>query len=352
MRTASLLASSCPARRTSSYLLQPRIIRLTHTMPATNDQQQQQQPPSATPRADATAAADKKKTTTIPKGKKEVKILMLHGYTQSGPIFSSKTKALSKFLTKALGAPPLNLHPTLIYPTAPHRLRVSDIPGYVGGTDDPNDDDTSDHWGWFRRDEATGAYRGFEAGMQAVASALRASGPVDGVIGFSQGGALAALVASALERPWRQPPSPPSPPSPSSPSSPSPPSPTPNPNSWLPSLRSANGGRSLRFCVVYSGFYAPHEGFRWLYQDPPLATPTLHYLGSLDTVVDEARSRGLADRCRDPVVLVHPGAHYVPVAKDWVAPLAGWLRQRFLDPEPEPEPEPETEVDEKNKESV
>ncbi|KAI1641530.1 serine hydrolase-domain-containing protein [Biscogniauxia mediterranea] len=351
MRIISLLGPSFLARRTSSHLLQQaRTIRLTHTMSATNEQQQQQTH-AAGPQADATAT-DKKKT-AIPKGKREIKILMLHGYTQSGPLFSSKTKALAKLLTKALGPAPLNLHPTLIYPTAPHRLRLSDIPGYVppssgvDGDDGNDDDEASDNWGWFRKDEATGAYRGFEAGMHAIADAVRASGgPVDGVLGFSQGGAMAALVAAALEHPYRSPPPPPSPsPSSSSSSAPSSSSSASAADySWVSALREANGGRALRFCVVYSGFYAPHGGFRWLYEDPPLATPSLHFLGGLDTVVDEARSRGLVERCRDPVVLVHPGGHYVPVAKDWVVPLVGWLRQRYLE---EPEPDEEGKKDKK-----
>ncbi|KAI1486842.1 serine hydrolase FSH [Biscogniauxia mediterranea] len=321
-------------------------------MSATN--KQQQQTPAAGPQAADATATDKKKM-AIPKGKREIKILMLHGYTQSGPLFSSKTKALAKLLTKALGPAPLNLHPTLIYPTAPHRLRLSDIPGYVGpssssgaGDDGNDDEEASDNWGWFRKDEATGAYRGFEAGIHAIADAVRGSGgPVDGVIGFSQGGAMAALVAAALEHPYRSPPSssPTSPPSSSSPSSPSPSSASTD-YTWVSALRDANNGRALRFCVVYSGFYAPQDGFRWLYEDPPLATPSLHFLGGLDTVVDEARSRGLVERCRDPVVLVHPGGHYVPVAKDWVVPLVGWLRQRYL------EPEPDEEEDKKEKESV
>ncbi|KAK6952484.1 hypothetical protein Daesc_007023 [Daldinia eschscholtzii] len=267
----------------------------------------------------------------IPKGKTEMKILMLHGYTQSGPLFSSKTKALAKLLAKAVSPAPFNLHPTFLFPTAPHRLRPSDIPGYVppeGVTAEDADDDVSDSWAWFRKDEATGAYRGFEQGMHAIATAIAdAGGDVDGVCGFSQGGAVAALVASALEHPHRDLP----------PSRPSEAAAAAEPEaaadwSWVPALRKANNNKPLRFCVIYSGFYAPLDSLRWLY-DPPIATPTLHFLGSLDTVVEESRSKGLVERCKDPTVIVHPGGHYVPVAKDWAMALVGWLRQRYVDPE-------------------
>ncbi|KAI1803471.1 serine hydrolase FSH [Daldinia bambusicola] len=268
----------------------------------------------------------------IPNGKTELKILMLHGYTQSGPSFSSKTKALAKLLTKAVSPPPYNLHPTLLFPTAPHRLRPSDIPGYVppeAAAGEAPEEEEPDSWAWFRKDEATGEYRGFEAGMHTIAKAIADAGGVDGVCGFSQGGAVAALVASALELPHRDPPPSSSPSSSSSDPTPSSPAAA---WSWVPALRAANNNRPLRFCVVYSGFYAPLDSLAWLYA-PPIATPTLHFLGSLDTVVEESRSKGLVERCRDPAVVVHPGGHYVPVAKDWAMALVGWLRQRCDEPE-------------------
>jgi hypothetical protein len=61
--------------------------------------------------------------------------------------------------------------------------------------------------------------------------------------------------------------------------------------------------------------------------EPKVRTPTLHYLGSLDTVVEEGRSKGLVERCEEPVVVVHPGGHYVPVSKEWVMPLVGFVRK-------------------------
>ncbi|KAI1506019.1 hypothetical protein F5X99DRAFT_366885 [Biscogniauxia marginata] len=72
MKTASSFARSFTPHRASHF--QPQT-RLTHTyfplMSAINGQQ-----PPASAQA---GAADKKKTVSIPKGRKEVKILMLHG---------------------------------------------------------------------------------------------------------------------------------------------------------------------------------------------------------------------------------------------------------------------------------
>ncbi|KAK1997454.1 hypothetical protein LX36DRAFT_70400 [Colletotrichum falcatum] len=244
-----------------------------------------------------------------PSGKREVKILMLHGKTQSGPLFRSKTRALEKLVAKSLG--PFNLVPSLLYPTGPNKLSPRDIPGFVPDEEGGEDQDI-DSWAWWRKDESTGAYRFLADGISAVADAVREAGGdggVDGVLGFSQGGAFAALLTAMLETPHRA-------------------------EDKIPevlrapvqALREANGGRPLKFAAIYSGFYAPPEDLRWAYE-PKIKTPTLHFIGSLDTVVDESRSQGLVDRCEDPVVVVHPGGHYVPISKEWAMPLIGFIKK-------------------------
>lgn len=234
------------------------------------------------------------------------------GYTQSGPLFRSKTRALEKMLAKSLN--PFHLHPTLIYPTAPNRLSPADIPGYQSSTSEAADEEspeTTDAWAWFRKDEASGSYRLLDEGMSHLAQCIRddAGGHVDGVIGFSQGGFVASLLAAVLEPDRKLPES------------------AAASDSWATKLREANGGRALKFAVVYSGFYAPQADLAWLYEPGKISTPTLHFIGSLDTVVEEGRSRGLVARCEEPVVVVHPGGHYVPVSKEWVNPLVGFVRK-------------------------
>ncbi|KAK3952668.1 serine hydrolase-domain-containing protein [Pseudoneurospora amorphoporcata] len=279
---------------------------------------------------------------------KEVRILMLHGYTQSGPLFRAKTRALEKQVVKALA--PLNLVPTLIYPTAPNRLSVLEIPGYEpspgGSNSDPGEEtELADSWAWFRREEPTWNYRFIGEGFERLAEVMRAvneegrevvdgivtegsagaangaerkemdgvvrSEVIDGVIGFSQGGAMAAMLAAALDHP-------------SSPGGHPRPVLTPEHQGWAKQIRDANKGQPLKFCVSYSGFFALPPELGWLWE-PKVKTPTMHVLGSLDTVVEESRSRRLVEACEDPVVVVHPGGHFVPVKKEWVAPLVGFI---------------------------
>jgi hypothetical protein len=49
--------------------------------------------------------------------------------------------------------------------------------------------------------------------------------------------------------------------------------------------------------------------------------------------VDESRSQGLVERCEDPLVLTHPGGHYVPVNKEWVMPVAGFIKKCLEGPD-------------------
>ncbi|EEY16157.1 conserved hypothetical protein [Verticillium alfalfae VaMs.102] len=268
--------------------------------------------------------------------KKEFKILMLHGklcassvlhlsfyqvppiigcYTQSGPLFRSKTRALEKLLAKALT--PLNLTLNCIYPTAPIKLNPADIPGYQPPADDAEDMPAPDSWpGSARRDNPSDArqpsYIGLRRGHVGHRSRPSASVRPDRCSPRLQPGGrrAAALVAAALETPHRAIPA--------------------DQAAWVTALREANDGRGLRFAAVYSGFFAVDESLAWCFE-PKIRTPTIQFIGSLDTVVDEGRSRALVDRCEEAAVVVHPGGHYVPISKEWAMALAGYVKHHAQD---------------------
>lgn len=221
---------------------------------------------------------------------------------------------MSKMMAKALPG----FSAERIYPTGPHRLRPADIPGFQpregAGAGAEEEEEQLDAFGWFLHDEEAGPLRGLEAGMRAIADAIEEVGGVDGVLGFSQGGAVGALVAAALEDHHELP------------EDGAAEGAAAEHAPWVRRLREANGGRPLRFCVVYSGFVArPGAGLGWLYERG-IRTPTCHFFGSGDTVVEEPRCRALAEKCVGAEVVVHPGGHHVPVRKEWVAPLLGFLK--------------------------
>ncbi|KAI9788179.1 MAG: hypothetical protein M1833_003117, partial [Piccolia ochrophora] len=250
-----------------------------------------------------------------------LKVLMLHGYTQSGPLFHSKTRALEKSLTRHLRTHPslptsLRARPLeLLYPTAPHRVVApspSPFPGSSssttsafsapssGPTPDTTNEEAGDTYAWWRKDESTGQYTGLEAGLAAVADVLAREGPVVGVVGFSQGAALAAMVASLLE-PGRSEAfgSPPS--SAASPGESGAGEGIRFPSSFLPLTTAATEEAvpvhpPLLFALCYAGFRAPAPRYDAFYA-PRIATPVLNVWGTLDAVVGEERWEGLVGAC-------------------------------------------------------
>jgi hypothetical protein len=251
---------------------------------------------------------------------KPIKILMLHGFTQSGPLFYAKTRALEKNLKKAF---PAGL--TLSYPTAPIRLHPSDLT-FGSGLDTEQSaetDEPPDAWGWWRRkgDTEPYTYEGMEQGWQKIATVLQEEGPFDGVIGFSQGGAAAGMLAALLEPGRRE---------------------------AFEKLQSSGGMRypesfekdtgyitdvihpPLKFAVSYSGFGASNHPLYKGFYEPKIRTPMLHFLGSLDTVVEEKRSLRLVEACEhsEGRVIYHPGGHFLPSSqKQFVGALIGFIKE-------------------------
>lgn len=270
--------------------------------------------------------------TTNDSSPRKLKILMLHGFTQSGPLFHAKTRALEKNLEKQFPAEPkagyLPAYPggiELHYPTAPIKLEVNDIPGYeVDG-----DKESPEAYGWWRRkgDSEPFRYEGMELGLERIAEVLKQEGPFDGVIGFSQGGAAAGIVASLLEDGRRD---------------------------AFEQAQSKGGMRypdsftqdtgymtdmvqvPLKFAVSYSGFGAATNPLYQAFYVPKIKTPMLHFLGSVDTVVEESRSLRLVDACVQgrgveggvQRVIYHPGGHFLPSSqKQYVAALVAFIKE-------------------------
>ncbi|KAJ5372603.1 Serine hydrolase FSH [Penicillium concentricum] len=250
-----------------------------------------------------------------------LKLLMLHGYTQSGTLFHAKSRALTKHIQKAF---PLH-EVSAIYPTAPIRLRPADIPGYEPSSESSPDDEI-ESYGWWRRSNTANPplYTGIEEGLAAVARTLKEEGPFDGVIGFSQGAALAAMVAALLE-PGRK-------------------------ESFEHFSKISTDGAAgmvipapfgeeglhpqLKFAVCYSGFRAPGARYRAFYEEPAIQTPVLHVLGSLDAVVEESRSRALVEACvgepeKDGLVVWHPGGHFLPSQRPYLDAAVLFIREQM-----------------------
>jgi len=263
---------------------------------------------------------------------------MLHGYTQSGPLFRAKTRALEKNLQKAFPA-----GVTLVYPTAPIHLYKADIPNWDTINSAPEstaigpaeDEEGTDAWGWWRRkgDAEPYTYEGMELGFEKIADVLSTEGPFDGIIGFSQGGAAAGMVASLLEPGRRD----------------AFEKAQPQGGMRYPESFEKDSGfitdvihPPFKFVVSYSGFGASTHKLYSAFYDPKIVTPMLHFIGSVDTVVEEKRSLRLVEACADggangKRVVYHPGGHFVPSSqKQFVGALIGFIREVMAESEPKP----------------
>ncbi|NXT16996.1 OVCA2 Esterase, partial [Prunella fulvescens] len=116
---------------------------------------------------------------------------------------------------------------------------------------------------------------GLEESLSAVAAALAEHGPFDGLLGFSQGAALAAMVCA---------------------------------------LRARGDPRfPVAFAVLVAAFASRAPAHGHFYREP-IALPSLHVVGDTDAVIAAPLSRELAQCFVEPVVLTHPGGHFIPAA--------------------------------------
>lgn len=146
-----------------------------------------------------------------------------------------------------------------------------------------------------------------------MAKVLQEEGPFDGVMGFSQGAALAAMVTSLLE--------------------------TGRADAFarvkdgmaFPSSFAELQHPPLKFGVCFSGLLNKHEKYTAFYE-PKIQTPVLHVLGSMDTIVEESESLALADRCVDGGagnIIRHAGTHTVPTSERDIAAVIQFIRSVY-----------------------
>ena len=271
---------------------------------------------------------------------KPLRILFLHGFTQNPTLFSAKTAALRKAIIKAFsGQQGYDTH--FSYPAGSQRLLATDIPGFDPTAVESSPEDEIEAWGWWvKRVRGGGSgntpasdivYEGLEKTLDVVADCIRNEGPFDGAIGFSQGAAAAAMIASLLEGAGRRRAF-------DERSSQATKQETPYPKSFLSDDTEHQGNEAesfiqppLKFAVCYSGFRAPENGRYSAFYDPKIKTPVLHVQGQVDVVVDEARSQALIEVCEGGPdrVVIHPGGHFVPSQKPWLDAVVGFIKTRM-----------------------
>lgn len=223
---------------------------------------------------------------------------MLHGYAQSGDIFRHKVRKLEDELRQRYD------DAEFIYLDAPMKLETNDIPG-LKSSNHGNDHEMR---AWFDLRIVHDPPKGLHHSLAFLAGVLETQGPFDGVIAFSQGTVVGAMVASLLQGIVRE-------------------------RAYDMALQqSANilpypeAFRNVRHpSFKFALFYATRVGVGrysdWMYQHPRIATPFCHFFGRLDPMISyEERDTVLAklSNAESPKMVAHIGGHFVPVDRESV----------------------------------
>ena len=181
------------------------------------------------------------------------------------------------------------------YPTSPLNLwDVLDVPV-------AEQEARTDLHGWWKNLDIVSPYNELDMALLYLTDYIAQEGPFDGVVGFSQGAAIAFMLASLCES-------------------------TPARAAALAAqaapVSCSAPQKPFTFAIAVSGFRGSLPYYDGFYE-PKIATPSLHVVANWDTVLDERGPAMLVSACEGARVVRHPGAH--------VFPSCGSALRRMLD---------------------
>jgi len=220
------------------------------------------------------------------------KVLMLHGNAQSGASFESKTRFFKNLLQNACPSFPGGVE--LFYPTAPHRI--------LPASSTTGDEGDFDAWTWGFGDYTTEVMQGYGQTIRYMLEVIRTAGPFIGIVGFSAGAATAHILVSIAERRA---------------------SPELMQNLQMDSRFLPP---PFHFAICSSGFILSHPQYKSLYY-PRVQTPVLHFVGNFDPVIPQDHTLKLAGRCKNRLIVYHPGAHFMPRGKIFQEAMQDFIKK-------------------------
>eukprot|EP01118_Nematostelium_gracile_P017504 TRINITY_DN749_c0_g1_i2.p1 TRINITY_DN749_c0_g1~~TRINITY_DN749_c0_g1_i2.p1 ORF type:complete len:226 (+),score=62.19 TRINITY_DN749_c0_g1_i2:51-728(+) len=217
-----------------------------------------------------------------------LRVLVLHGYFQSGSMMEAKTGSFRKIIkTIAKNA-------EFVFINAPHRIDPET--DYVH----PGEPIEEDVYKWWKTDSnwlITKEYVGVEQSIKHIQQIFREKGPFDGVLGFSQGGVLTSILVGLNQD-------------------------TPTEENPI----------SFKFAVIGSANPPTVPEYRENIvrkSTENSLVPTLHIYGMNDTLVLPQYSEDHLKLYPNAQVLVHEGGHYLPV-NSTAKPILREFFQKFV----------------------
>lgn len=179
------------------------------------------------------------------------------------------------------------------------------------------DEEDKDHqrvWGYGEPDDKI---RGLETSIWRILDFLYEKGPFIGIVGFSSGAAMAAIITSILEKtdigdisPWK----------------------VSKPKfiglDYLAYASFQVNHQKLHFTVCLSGFRLDNKCYDTFYS-PNIETPIFHTVGELDSMISSTQTENLMRCCKRSWLFEFFGGHYVPQSKEFLEfsqSLASFLR--------------------------
>ncbi|PKI82300.1 dihydrofolate reductase [Malassezia vespertilionis] len=210
---------------------------------------------------------------SIPK----LKVLVIHGYATNGAVFKRRTSALQKACRDVA---------EFVFVNGP--LHVRALPSASNpepGEPNPADPVEKQARAWWRHDGDV--YRGWDNSAMFLQTVFQEHGPFDGIMGFSQGGSVTAVITAALEHP-----------------------------SLVPEMHGKFQELPFKFAINISGFRPADQKFDALFE-PKIATPMLIIIGMNDFLVEPKTTETLLSICEQSRIVHHDGGHYLPTNASW-----------------------------------
>ncbi|TNY18157.1 serine hydrolase-domain-containing protein [Rhodotorula diobovata] len=212
---------------------------------------------------------------------RKARVLCLHGFAQNSRVLAAKLAQAERIFDSHVelvfvNAPNILLRPTMAYDNSPEEpYAPEDEPRsfwHMRSNDGFESDDELDRTLYYLRD------------------VLETHGTFDGILGFSQGAATAAILCALVSRPWL------------------------HPAFSSPSARSTGAAwppLPFKFAILCSG-YLPLDRRCESWFDTPVAIPALHVIGRSDVVAPNERTLANVPRFTNSRVEWHEGGHFIP----------------------------------------
>ncbi|EIN08973.1 hypothetical protein PUNSTDRAFT_134146 [Punctularia strigosozonata HHB-11173 SS5] len=222
------------------------------------------------------------------------RVLALHGHFQNARVLRGKLEHIQSACKDYIEFVTLDA-PHILYPVdPPSSMSVASSSSLATSRRFENDEHDLRPRCWWRYLADTHDTDAVIESLAHIRAFLEEHGPFDGLLGFSQGSAMAAMVAGWLEEPEMQ-----------------------------PHFKNVDHP-PFQFVILISGFIIPSPLFPL---PAKIKAPSLHVIGYNDTMVKPEWPKDLARRfdSAGARVEMHEGGHFIPRRAAWTQFFAEWL---------------------------